>query len=151
MKIRGLGVFIVAMALILVFTSCALIKPIPVGKIWKGTAIMDIAAGSISAGSYGADITLKFEWLFGNKKITGGTIKLTPLLTTADRVVIEPFQFTITGGEYTEVDETITFTGKEIDLATVLIFTGTIVSKEITNGIITHSGTPKGDFVISEQ
>ena len=85
MKKRGLGVLIAVLALVFVISSCVLFKGTPVGKKWKGTVNLTTAAGQVAAGPYNVSITLEFEWLFGNSKIIGGQVTLTPALAAGKR------------------------------------------------------------------
>ncbi|MGB4201134.1 MAG: hypothetical protein WBK65_06970 [Thermotogota bacterium] len=151
MKKRGLGVLIAVLALVFVISSCVLFKGTPVGKKWKGTVTLTGAAGQVAAGAYNVNITLEFEWLFGNSKIIGGQVTLTPVVTTGERAGAEPYKFNITGGEYAEADTTLSFKAKEVDTKDILDFTGKVVEKAISNGVITFGVLTVGSFAISEQ
>jgi len=150
LKKRGLGVLIAVVSLIFVLSSCVLFNPWKVGKNWEGTVNISLVTPNIATGKYSADITFKFEWLFGNSKITGGTITFY-YPTTGERIGAESYKFNVTTGEYKESDTSLTFKAKEIDYNDILEFTGTVASKAITNGAITYGVLPVGSFSISEQ
>ncbi|HOH12620.1 MAG TPA: hypothetical protein PK291_05200, partial [Thermotogota bacterium] len=61
------------------------------------------------------------------------------------------YKFNITGGEYAEADTTLSFKAKEVDTKDILDFTGKVVEKAISNGVITFGVLTVGSFAISEQ
>ncbi len=144
----GLGVLIAVISLIFVLSSCVLFKGTAVGKNWAGTVTLTQAAGDVATGTYAVSISFKFEWLFGNSKITGGTIAFI-LPTTGERITTELYKFNITTGEYK--DSSLSFKAKEIDYNDILDFSGTVANKAITNGTIFYGVLNVGNFSISEQ
>ena len=150
MKKRGLGVLIAVVSLVFILSSCVLFKGTAVGKNWVGTVELLQAAGDVATGTYAVSISFKFEWLFGNSKITGGTITFY-LPTTGERIEAESYKFNITTGEYKEADSSLTFEAKEIDSHDILEFAGTVVGKTNSNGTVANTTTPVGTFTISEK
>jgi hypothetical protein len=151
MSKRGLGVILVVVCLVFAMSSCILIKGTPVGKTWAGTITLDSAVGSVDAGTYVIAVTLKFEWLFGNTTIKGGTFTFTLPTVSEERASAAAYSFNITGGSYNETTKELTFTGTEVDTSDTLKLLGTVTSGAIAGGSVISGALVIGDFDISEQ
>jgi hypothetical protein len=142
--------FVVFVSVVFLMSSCILISPTPIGSKWLGTAAinwLDSNRTVPDGGTYSIDITLNFDWLLDSTKIVGGTVILTPIVIDDSRIVIQPYTYTISSGQYTAANTLLEFTCTTDSLG----FSGYVTNKAVTNGVINQGTLLLGSFNISQQ
>jgi len=146
-KVMLAGVFVLVVFLM---SSCIIISPTPVGSSWAGTASIDWLSSDRTTpdgGVYSISINLTFDWLLDSTKITGGSVTLTPIVIDDSRIVVQPYTYVISSGQYHTANTLLEFTCTTDTLG----FSGYVTNKAVVDGAISQGALLIGSFDISEQ